>query len=81
MLLIDGFDGAFIGASLIWRDHQRVRVAVYSGDEMVLHLMKGGMTDEEAVEYIEFNVEGAYMGIDTPVVVWDTDLNDEKETQ
>jgi hypothetical protein len=32
-------------------------------------LVEGGMSHDEAVEYIEFNVEGAYMGVDTPVYV------------
>jgi hypothetical protein len=28
------------------------------------------MTEEEANEYILFNIEGAYIGKDTPVLVW-----------
>ena len=39
--------------------------------------MKDGMTAEEAREYIEFNIEGAYMGPDTPILVWMEDLWDE----
>jgi hypothetical protein len=30
------------------------------------------MTEEEAIEFIGFNIEGAYMGKDTPVFVWDS---------
>ena len=29
-----------------------------------------GMDSEEAIDYINFNIEGAYIGKDTPVVVW-----------
>ena len=38
-----------------------------------------GMTAEEAREFIEFNIEGLYAGIDTPILVWPEDyyeLND-----
>ena len=34
-------------------------------------LEKDGMTEEEAIEYISFNVEGAYVGPKTPVFMWD----------
>jgi hypothetical protein len=29
------------------------------------------MTEEEALEYIEFNIENAYIGKDTPIIVWE----------
>jgi hypothetical protein len=31
---------------------------------------RDGMSEEEANEYILFNIEGAYIGKDTPVLVW-----------
>ena len=37
------------------------------------------MTYEEAVEYVEFNIEGAYIGEDTPIIVYKRDVNDIKE--
>jgi hypothetical protein len=37
------------------------------------NMMKDGMTAEEAREYIEYNIESAYMGGGTPVVVWPAD--------
>jgi len=71
LLKIDGFDSAAIGTSCIWRDSTRVDVLVYSGDEIVEILMeRDGMEMSEAIEYIEFNIEGAYMGEKTPVIVW-----------
>jgi hypothetical protein len=36
-------------------------------------MTRDGMTAEEAREYIEFNIEGAYMGPDTPILVWPDD--------
>ena len=71
LLKIDGFDEAAIGTACIWRDNTRVDVLVYSGDEIVDILMaRDGMEQFEAIEYIEFNIEGAYMGERTPVIVW-----------
>jgi hypothetical protein len=31
---------------------------------------RDGMTDEEAIEYIAFNIEDAYIGVNTPVIAW-----------
>ena len=71
LLKIDGFDEAAIGTSCIWRSNTRVDVLVYSGDEIVDILMeRDGMEQFEAIEYIEFNIESAYMGERTPVIVW-----------
>ena len=79
MKTIDGHDNAFVGMSQIWRDQQRVDVAVYSGDVIVSNLMKDGMDELDAIEYTAFNIEGAYVGLDTPVVVWTFDLEEAKE--
>ena len=35
--------------------------------------MREGMNSEEAREFIEYNIEGGYLGIDTPVLVWPQD--------
>ena len=72
LLKIDGFDEAAIGTACIWRGNTREDVLVYSGDKMVDILMeRDGMEQFEAIEYIEFNIEGAYMGEKTPVIVWE----------
>jgi hypothetical protein len=39
------------------------------------------MTSEDAREFIEFNIEGAYVGEDTPVLVWTQDMWDEGEEE
>lgn len=72
MLKIDGYDEAIVGQACIWANQTRVDVLVYSGEKIVEELMgRDGMSWEEAIEYIEFNIEGAYMGPDTPVVMWE----------
>lgn len=72
LLKIDGFDEAAIGTACIWRGNTREDVLVYSGDKIVDILMeRDGMEQFDAIEYIEFNIEGAYMGEKTPVIVWE----------
>lgn len=67
VLLCDGFDEAFIGLS------QRINeplLAVYSYDKMVDVLMKrDGMEHDDAVDYLDFNVLGAWVGEQTPIIV------------
>lgn len=74
MLKIDGCDDAIIGQALIWQDKSRREVLVYSGEKICEILMsRDGMSDDEALEYIEFNIEGAYVGPNTPVIAWELD--------
>jgi len=75
-----GFDDCVIGTASIWRDQQMVEVLVYSGDQMIASLMtRSEMEEEEAQEYLDFNVIGAYIGLDTPVVCFDDPEWDERE--
>ena len=73
---IDGFDDALLGVALIWGSNgSRTEVLVYDAEKIRAQLMlRDKMTSEEAREYIEFNIEGAYVGPDTPIVVWSEDL-------
>jgi hypothetical protein len=47
-------------------------VAVYSICKIIEELVKDGMDEEEAIEYFDFNVDGAYMGEYTPIYIDDT---------
>lgn len=65
-LVADGFDGAIIGMA---RQFNQTLV-VYDEDKCLAILMeRDGMTEEEAIEFFEFNVVGAYVGGGTPVYV------------
>ena len=67
----DGLDDAIIGQASIWNGNKRVEVLVYDADKMIkVFVDRDGMSEEEANEYILFNIEGAYIGEDTPVLVW-----------
>ena len=70
MLKADGFDEAIIGMASIWRDGSKVDVLVYDGSKMATMLRKDGMVYQDAVDFIEFNVEGSYVGVETPIVMW-----------
>jgi hypothetical protein len=79
MLKIDGHDDAILGPALIWGNGERISVLVYDAEAIRNTLMeRDNMEADEAREYIEFNIEGAYMGPDTPILVWPDDLWDEE---
>lgn len=71
-LLMDGFDEALIGFS------QRINeplLAVYKWQRMVQILKnRDKMSYEEAVEYIEYNCIGAWIGEQTPIIVMPIEL-------
>ena len=47
-------------------------IVVYDGNKMAKELMyQHNMTDEEAWEYLEYNVFGAYVGEKTPIYILD----------
>lgn len=62
MLFADGFDEAIIGYDM------NTNKVVYSYDTMIACLMKD-MTEEDAIEYMDFNVLGAYVGERTPIYI------------
>jgi hypothetical protein len=77
MIKYDGYDEAIIGPASIWRESTQVSVLVYDAEKIREILMRDGMDAEEAREFIEFNIEGGYIGIETPVLVWPNDIWDE----
>lgn len=79
MLKIDGHDNAIMGPAMVWSDSGQHEVLVYDAEQIRENLMKDGMSFEEAREYIEFNIEGAYLGKHTPVLVWSQDMWGEEE--
>jgi hypothetical protein len=78
MIKYDGYDEAIIGPAYIWRESTQVSVLVYDAEKIREVLMRDGMDAEEAREFIEFNIEGGYLGIETPVLVWPNDIWDEE---
>jgi hypothetical protein len=69
-LLCDGFDEAIIGMA------ERINlgpVVAYDVDKMLEIMVKrDGMSYEEAMEYFDYNILGAWMGENTPVFITKT---------
>ena len=67
-LLADGFEEALIG---VVDGACRSPVACYDYAKCIQILMARGMQEEEADEYMEFNVTGAFVGEMTPLFLHD----------
>ena len=67
--LSSNYDEAFIGLSVDYR-------AVYDYEKIIRCLMKDGMTDEDAAEWIEYNVVRALPYMDkegyAPIIMYST---------
>lgn len=69
IILWDGYDDALIGVT----DDMRAVYDIYKMQKMLYEQFKedgADLTFEDACEYLEFNVFGAYVGHYTPVHVW-----------
>ena len=67
MLKWDGFDSAIIG---VGERNNTDSMIVYDYDKMVKVLVtRDDMSYEEAEEYIDFNIVGAWIGDTTPIIV------------
>ncbi len=63
LLVMDGFDDCIIGVGQRFTDH----FVIYDLRKVLDKLMADGMTEEEAIEWHEFNQLGAWVGPRTPV--------------
>lgn len=63
-ILWDGFDADIIGFDI------SAEKVVYNYDKMVNTLIeRDKMSEEEAMEYIDYNILGAYVGEKTPIII------------
>ena len=63
LLKADGFDDAVIGIEV------KTGRLVYDTNKMIQILIEDDMTEEDAIEYIDYNVIGAYVGELTPIFI------------
>ena len=61
-----GFDKAYMGHA----EREGLAVAVFDCDKCLELLQQDGMSYEEAQEFFDFNVIGAYLGKHTPLFLW-----------
>ena len=64
-MFIDGMDEAIIGYAIQWGSPALV---VYDADR-IIEILSKDMGYEEAVEFFEFNIECAYVGPGTPLIL------------
>lgn len=76
ILLADGFEDAFIGVGRQFN----TPFAIYDRGFCIDILMED-MSNEEAEEFFEYNVQGAYAGESTPVFVEMLKFNQEIKTK
>jgi len=70
-----GLDGAIVGVAYVWQRHpkggaERIETLIYDGERIAHLLVEQGMTLDEAYEYLDFNIDGAYLGTATPIIMW-----------
>lgn len=63
-LVADGLDFAIVGV-----EAEGERRVVYDYDKMIQVFMEEGMTEEDAIEHISYNVMGAHVGDKTPLFI------------
>lgn len=65
VLYADGFEKAFIGIGVQFNKS----LAIYDYSKCIEVLIDDGMSHEEAVEWMDYNVLGSYVGENTPVFI------------
>lgn len=65
VLYADGFEKAFIGIGVQFNKS----LAIYDYSKCIEVLIDDGMSYEEAVEWMDYNVLGSYVGENTPVFI------------
>lgn len=63
LLQADGFDNAIIGVEPLSGK------IIYDIDKMITALIGEGLSDEEAIEYLDYNVLNTYVGEQTPIYI------------
>ncbi len=63
ILQADGFDNAIIGLEPLSGK------VIYDIEKMTMVLIDEGLTHEDAIEYLDFNVLNAYVGENTPLYI------------
>lgn len=63
ILKIDGFDNAVIGVQ------EGIQPRLVYDLWKIVDVLKDEMSEEDALDYIAYNITGAYVGESTPVIV------------
>jgi hypothetical protein len=63
MLLLDGHENAEMGVCIRFGQEP---IMMYDYNVVIENLTSEGMTEEEAIEFFEFNIIGSWVGDETP---------------
>jgi hypothetical protein len=63
----DNLDNSIIGVSTDGR-------VVYSMERILTHFQNEGMSEDEAIEYVDFNILSSYIGENTPIHMWEDSI-------
>lgn len=66
VVIYHGYDDAVVGMGT---QFTRGPVLIYDYEKIIAALVNEGMSEDEAVEYYDFNIEGSWVGERTPVIV------------
>lgn len=66
MLKLPGMDEFVIGCCIRFGQEP---ILAYDYKKIIEHLMEDGMSHEDAIEYFEFNIIGAWAGDETPCFI------------
>lgn len=66
MMKMDGYDDCILG---ICERFGQEPIIAYDKSKVIQKLQKDGMTEEEALEYFDYNQLGAYVGESTPCFI------------
>ena len=71
LLMLPDMDIAILGVCETWDNGNRVKRIVYDASVVIDILIEDhSMDPDEAYEYVLFNIQDAYVGLHTPILVW-----------
>jgi len=79
-ILYDDCDSALVGTARLYREEKWVELAIYSYEALVEHFKNEFAKDEDtsideaeeqAMEWVDYNIAGGYLGIYTPLIIND----------
>jgi len=76
ILLADGFEDAYMGLAT---QFTKTPLALYDRNKCIEILIQDGMEEDEAEEYFQYNVEGAWVGENTPMFLQPLNFTKELE--
>ena len=66
IMLMDGFHDCLIGVCSRFGQEE---IAAYDYQKVIQKLIDDGMTEEEAIDFFEFNIIGSWVGEHTPCFI------------